>query len=361
MLSLAVEDSCLSDYSTNVWIGANANLTANEWQDANSGQTLSYDHFDDKYSFIISAKQCVSMGSSLYPKLWYNTGCSQYNPCPACENAPVNSIQVRGLCLQSHFDRRLHIHGTKNLKPMFHGTFYTRLWWGNSTWVMASRLLPSLEARMVIGHSEAYPIGLHRWHVSGDECPAQQLDLLLTVCGEDSFPCSDGTCVLMSERCDLRAHCDDGSDEAECDIVYLEANYERTLPPPPPEKEDVLNITLSIVITAVRTLNLLDQTVTLDVRLMSEWQDSRLKYNDLHSEQFRNQLQDHERLWLPRLITTDDTGSRVDVVTRGESLVVLRGSEPLPSDDTRARKGGNNRPLRSSLGHFFTFAAYTQL
>ncbi|XP_047474269.1 uncharacterized protein LOC125028805 [Penaeus chinensis] len=349
IMAVSVESICITAYSTNVWLGVRANFTTMSWENANNYGRLSYQNFDPLYSTLSETDQCVSLGSSHYPRVWHKTSCQKYKPCPACENAPVNSIQVRGLCLQSNFDRRLHIHGTKNLKPMFHGTFYTRLWWDNSTWVMASRLLPSLEARMVIGHSEAYPIGLHRWHVSGDECPAQQLDLLLTVCGENSFPCSDGTCVLMSERCDLRAHCDDGSDETECDIVYLEANYERTLPPPPPEKEDVLNITLSIIITAVRTLNLLDQTVTLDVRLMSEWQDSRLKYNDLHSEQFRNQLQDHERLWLPRFITTDDTGSRVDVVTRGESLVVLRGSEPLPSDDTRVKKAivypGSGNPL----------------
>lgn len=350
VMAVELESICITAYSTNVWLGVQANFTTMKWQDANDQGRLTYENFDPLYSTLSETDQCVSLGSSHYPRVWHKTSCQKYKPCPACENAPVNSIQVRGLCKQSHFDRRLHIHGTRNLKPLFHGTFYTRLWWNNSTWVMESRLLPSLQARMVLGFTEDYPIGLHQWLVSGDECPAQQVALLLTVCGEDRFPCSDGTCVHMSQRCDLRAHCDDGSDETECDIVYLEASYKRTLPPPPPEEEDVLDITLSIVVTAVRTLNLLDQTVTLDVLLTSQWQDSRLKYNDLHSEQFRNQLQDHERLWLPRFITTDDTGSRVDVVTRGESLVVLRGSEPLPSDDTRVKKG----MLFSLEGYVFT-------
>ena len=79
--------------------------------------------------------------------------------------------------------------------------------------------------------------------------------------------------------------------------------------------------------------------MTLDVQLMSQWQDSRLKYADLQPEQFKNQVQDVDRVWQPRLITTDDTGSVVDLVMRGTSLVVLQDSEPLPNDDTRAKKG----------------------
>ncbi|ROT79297.1 neurotransmitter gated ion channel [Penaeus vannamei] len=347
--AVAVEETCLSAYSTNIWVGAVANLFANEWQDANSGKELTYENFDDGYNFIISSRQCTSMGGSLYPKLWYNTGCAQYDPCPACENSPVNSIQIRGLCAESNFDRVLRIHSTMNLRPVFHGTYYTKMWWDNTTWVMASRLLPKLKAKMILKDPDDYPVGLRQWLISGDNCPAEKVDLLLTVCGEESFPCNDGTCVHMSQRCDLRAHCDDGSDEMECDKVFVGTDYEKTLPPPPPETEDVLNVTLSVVITAVRTLNLLDQAVTLDVQLMSQWKDSRLKYADLQPEQFKNQIQEEDRLWLTNLIITDDSGSLVDLVKRGSSVVVIQGSEPLPSDDTRATKAvlfsGTESPL----------------
>ncbi|ROT70082.1 hypothetical protein C7M84_011652 [Penaeus vannamei] len=262
---------------------------------------------------------------------------------------PVNSIQIRGLCSESQLDRQLHIDGTMNLRPVFHGTFYTKVWWDNTSWVMASRLLPNLKATMINNDPEDYPVGLHQWLLSGDNCPAGEVDLLLTVCGEESFPCNDGTCVHMSHRCDLRAHCDDGSDEMKCDKVFVGTDYEKTLPPPPPETEDVLNVTLSVIITAVRTLDLLDQTVTLDVQLISEWEDPRLQYADLQPEQFKNQVQDIDRIWQPRLITTDDTGSLVDLMNRDMFLVVIQESEPLPSDDTRYIKAivfpGSGNPL----------------
>lgn len=102
----------------------------------------------------------------------------------------------------------------------------------------------------------------------------------------------------------------------------------------PPETEDVLN-----TITVIRKLNLLDQSVTLDDLFISEWKDSRLNYADLQDEQYRNQIQDSERLWKPRIITTDEAGSLVDLVNRGSSLVVVRMSDPLPKDDVMVTKG----------------------
>lgn len=337
--AVALESRCLSAWSTNVWIGSRGNLTTRRWQTLYDASPIAYDNLDEAYSYVSESRQCISMGSSLYPKIWYNTACSKYKPCPACEDTPVNSIQVRGLCKESRLDREMHIHGTMNLKPVFRGNFYTKMWWNNSTWVMASRLMPQLEAKMVLKEPDDYPVGLHQWYISGDACPAEEVDLLLTVCGEESFPCNDGTCVDMSQRCDLRAHCEDGSDEIGCDKVFIGPDYEKTLPPPPPETEDVLNVTLSIVITAVRTLNLLDQAVTLDVQLMSQWEDSRLRYADLRPEKFRNKIQDEDRLWLTNLVITDDSGSLVDLVKRGSSVVIVQGSDPLPSEDISIIKG----------------------
>ncbi|ROT70083.1 neurotransmitter gated ion channel [Penaeus vannamei] len=347
--SLVIESQCLSDWGTNLWIGAKGNPVTGKWENLVDGLPLAHDNLDEGFNYVSEARQCISMGSSLYPKTWYNTECSKYKPCPACENSPVNSIQVRGLCKESRFDRELHIRGTMNLKPVFHGNFYSKMWWDNNTWVMASRYLPDLKARMILTSPDDYPVGIHQWRISGDECPAEEVDLLLTVCGEESFPCNDGTCIHMSQRCDLRAHCDDGSDELGCDKAFIGSEYEKTLPPPPPETEDVLNVTLSVTITAIRKLNLLDQSVTLDVLVMSEWKDSRLNYADLQDEQYRNQIQNSERLWKPRIITTDEAGSLVDLVNRGSSLVVVRMSEPLPEDDVMVTKAivfpGSGNPL----------------
>ncbi|XP_063584655.1 uncharacterized protein LOC134762215 [Penaeus indicus] len=302
---------------------------------------------------------CLIFGLSMTDKSGVEKNIMNKKASPNLKCLPShNALQIYGLCKVSHLDRELYIQGMFNQKPEFHGA-YTKLWWDNATWTLTSRLVPQLEAKMVQNNPDNLPMGLRQWRISGDGCPAGEVDLLLTMCAEESFTCNDGTCVDMSQRCDLRAHCDDGSDEMECDKVFVGSDYEKTLPPPPPETEDVLNVTLSLVTHAVHDLDLLAQTVRLDVLLISQWEDARLQYADLHSEQFRNEIQDPDRLWQPRFTVTDDTGSRVRIEERGSSLRVLRGSSPLPRENIRALKAtvypgkGNVLFLRQELSIAF--------
>ncbi|ROT80481.1 CRE-MOD-1 protein [Penaeus vannamei] len=303
-LAVNVESLCLSSYSTNVWIGAQGNLETDEWQNLEDGAKLTYDNLDKRYTYITEASRCISQGGSFYPGIWYSTFCSRFKPCTACENAPKSSIRIRGLCRDSRLDREIHVQGLKNQKPMFQGTFYANVFWDNSTWVMTSRRYPDIRARMKIAFIDDYPVGLQRWEVDGDVCPDTEMDLMMTVCGAGSFTCNDGTCVKISQRCDLQVNCDDKSDEHECDRVLLE------------------------------------QKLALDVIIVLQWVDSRLQYFNLQEQQSRNLVQDRTEMWQPRLVITDDTGSQVDFNERRAALVVVKESEPLPDDDTRVKEGG---------------------
>ena len=60
---------------------------------------------------------------------------------------------------------------------------------------------------------EAYPMGLQRWNGEGDKCRSTGRYLLLTACTNDSFTCSDGSCIRIDQRCDQRVNCIDASDE----------------------------------------------------------------------------------------------------------------------------------------------------
>lgn len=338
-LAVNVESLCLSSYSTNVWIGAQGNLEADEWQNLKDGAKLIYDNLDKRYTYITEASRCISQGGSFYPGIWYSTFCSRFKPCTACENAPKSSIRIRGLCRDSRLDREIHVQGLKNQKPMFQGTFYANVFWDNSTWVMTSRRYPDIRAHMKIAFIDDYPVGLQRWEVDGDVCPDTEMNLMMTVCGAGSFTCNDGTCVKISQRCDLQVNCDDKSDEHECDRVYLGLDYAKHIPPPPPKDQDHLNITFDLTITAVRTLSLLEQKLALDVIIVLQWVDSRLQYFNLQEQQSRNLVQDRTQMWQPRLVITDDTGSQVDFNERRAALVVVKESEPLPDDDTRVKEG----------------------
>ncbi|KAK7078617.1 hypothetical protein SK128_010943 [Halocaridina rubra] len=338
-LAVAVESLCLSSYSTNVWIGAIGDIENEEWLDYNTGSPIIYDNLDKRYRYITEESHCISQGGSFYPAIWYTTFCSRFKPCTACEDAPKSSIKIRGLCRDSRLDRELHVHGLKNQKPMLQGTFYSNVFWNNFTWVMTSRNYPDIRAEMRIAFIDDYPIGLQRWHIEGDVCPDKDMDLMMTVCGEESFTCNDGTCVKISQRCDLKVNCDDKSDEVDCARAQVGLDYASHIPPPPPKKKDTITVTMDIIITAVRNLNLLDQKLSLDVTLVLQWEDSRLKYANLQEQMNRNLIDDKDKLWIPRLVITDDTGSQVDFQERRAALVVIKESDPLPDDDTNVKEG----------------------
>lgn len=57
-----------------------------------------------------------------------------------------------------------------------------------------------------------YPFGTNTWVLGSKVCrlpTGTRVNLTLSVCGEGEFTCSDGTCVRLSQRCDLRVDCPD--------------------------------------------------------------------------------------------------------------------------------------------------------
>ena len=77
-----------------------------------------------------------------------------------------------------------------------------------------------------------YPIGRHNWSLDDRLCDINAPTMLtLTACGEDQFTCTDGTCQPLSNRCDLKADCQDRSDEEDCRKVIFPDDYEKALAP----------------------------------------------------------------------------------------------------------------------------------
>ena len=62
------------------------------------------------------------------------------------------------------------------------------------------------------------------------------MSYLQTSCSGDEFTCSDGTCVPLNFRCDLKADCSDRSDEQNCRKVVFYSDYEKDLTPKHTEK-----------------------------------------------------------------------------------------------------------------------------
>ena len=67
-------------------------------------------------------------------------------------------------------------------------------------------------------------IGTHTWIVN-ESCTETMLDKLtifnvsMSSCAEDQFTCKNGSCIGVKERCDGAYHCQDFSDEDNCNIM----------------------------------------------------------------------------------------------------------------------------------------------
>ena len=64
----------------------------------------------------------------------------------------------------------------------------------------------------------------------------------------DEYTCSEGSCISLSKRCDLKVDCPDSSDEIGCDKLMLPSEYLPELPPPGSVENTPLRVNISIVV-----------------------------------------------------------------------------------------------------------------
>lgn len=116
-----------------------------------------------------------------------------------------------------------------------------------------------------------------------------QIHLMLTRCGEGQFPCHDGECVRLSQRCDHQADCSDSSDEVNCTIISFPQDYFHRIPPPP-TSADHLTLYLSIKIISINTFDLIGFRIGIDIILHVEWRDKRLEFLNLRDDVYSNSV-----------------------------------------------------------------------
>ena len=136
--------------------------------------------------------------------------------CFAClgKSPILTTLTLRGLCLDSQFDRN-YILATEGADLLFfQGDRHTNITYSNGTWTMtatrttmgASRIEPAVSATSSSPKSSLL-LGRHQFRFESDvQCTAEKnFDqwVVLTSCGENEFTCKDGACIKMERRWDL--------------------------------------------------------------------------------------------------------------------------------------------------------------
>ncbi|KAK7083756.1 hypothetical protein SK128_025166 [Halocaridina rubra] len=232
--------------------------------------------------------------------------------------------------------QNVHSEAKWDITQALHGEIADfRIYWNGDTWELEVRTVEEdAVAQMVEKKPKGYPIGLASWHTTADGCGEKTPQYLLTLCNEDSFTCSDGSCIKIDKRCDEQVDCLDNSDELSCEIIHVPLGYSVDLPPPSLDASS-LNLMIDLDITSVRKFDLVGFMVHIDVIQRLTWRDARITYSNLKAGYFNNRAMATGEVWRPHVRIQDGTFSPTNVITRSEIFQVNREAPPLEDDDTR--------------------------
>nr|XP_045625856.1 uncharacterized protein LOC123775072 [Procambarus clarkii] len=286
-------------------------------------------------------ENCLVMLAAPFAGQWSDIACvDSYQFCVACEFTHPSMLYLKGpaLCTASPFNQEYVIGSRQGSRTSLEGYFDSDIFWDleNSTWIIKSLKIPGAVARWKPEGKDLYPLGTKTWVMGGKVCDLQvgeEVNLTLSVCGGGEFTCSDGTCINLTQRCDLRINCPDQSDEASCSAVSLPDTYRNTIPPPPTKEGQPLDIYFFIDIISFLSIATEDLTFTTTMSLHLRWQDVRLTYHNLHDEHTLNLLSKDavEKIWTPTVSFSNAHGNVFTNLERGSRVECVRQKPSRPS------------------------------
>ena len=265
-----------------------------------------------------------------------------YPICFSCRGkSPIlTTLSLRGLCLESQFDRNYILATDDSALLFYQGDRHTNITFSDGRWRMtATRTREGSNERgtpvSATSGSErnSLLLGRHQFLFESDaQCTSQRNFLqwvVLTSCKENEFTCRDGSCIRMERRCDKIIHCpNDSSDEEECVMVLFPATYRQEFAPVEvAEDGQIIRTEVMVAIELLKILKIkeVDNLFSCQLRLLLSWKDQRLEFADLKVTQEQNTLSqaEVEQLWTP-LVVFANTEERTGVVKDARASAIIK-------------------------------------
>ena len=261
---------------------------------------------------------------------------------------------VRGNSGLKHTEFMIN-HGTSfNDKLVFRGTDKGSIWYDNNTrtWVN-TKSMPGNDKLLVVAlmstklqDDELLPIGEKTWIIKGKENQTRQLKL--THCKEDEFTCANGECIDLLKKCDVKIDCLDASDEKNCQILDINKSiYQKQLPP---LTSTGLEIKIGIDLIFIHQIDELNMKFNSKLKLSMEWNDWRVKYNDLKKKNILS-YEERQQIWTPILIfdNSEDSDSLNTKLGQNQEISVEKQSNGTPFGTSSLHEGESYEGKSNSI------------
>ncbi|XP_071531024.1 LOW QUALITY PROTEIN: uncharacterized protein [Panulirus ornatus] len=353
--------------SSYLWLGANDHKDERQWVYWQSGLPIPWEgpwRGSGPNGGIV--ENCLVMLTGTFPGRWSDIAClDSYEFCVPCEFTKMSKLYLKGpaICRNSPFNREYALGADYGLRPSLNGYFHSDIIWDpkNFSWVIQSRKVEEAVAFWKPLQEGMYPFGTKSWVMAGKVCQLSVgavVNLTLSVCGEGEFTCADGTCIKLSQRCDLRVDCPDQSDEAQCSIVDVPQGYRHSIPPPPTTEGDPLDILFLVDLIAFPSIVTQDLIFDTTLSLHLRWKDIRLNYLNLHDDRTLNLLsrESVESIWTPRVFFSNAQGNVFTNLGQGARVECIRQgpSQPGPPDLTHEMNIFSGQENSLEMGQLYT-------